>query len=443
LDSFMYRNGRLYCEEVAVNALAEQVGTPFYLYSANTLQRHYRALAQAFAELQPHICYSIKNCSNINIIGLLAQCGAGIDVVSGGELYRALQAGVAAEKIVFAGVAKSSEELREALEAGVGWINIESEEEFLNARAIAAQLKRTARVALRINPNVHDTRTPDKCATGKKDSKFGVDISHARNFFRTYGRDEFLQLKGVHVHLGSPIYISEPYETAIRVILSLVADVEAAGWASIEMVDLGGGFIAHYDSGQQGIHHWDQYAASIVPLMQPFVQRGGQVILEPGRSISANAGVLISQVQYTKQGVDKKFVMLDTGMNHFIRPMLYDAYHFIWPTVVAPGFEPATRNPKQGMAGLQLYDVVGPICESSDYLARDRELPPLQRGDLLCIYTAGAYCMAMASQYNSRPRPPEVLVDGHSATLIRRRESYRDLIELELAPSPLILDHGR
>jgi len=439
MDSFIYRNAQLHCEEIAVEKLAQSIGTPFFLYSAQTLRRHYQTFASAFGPLRPLICYSIKNCSNINIINLLARCGAGADVVSGGELYRALQAGVFAKNVVFAGVGKTTAELREALEAGVGWLNIESEQEFDNARRIAAELRLEVKAALRVNPNIYDARTPEECATGKKDSKFGVDISRAAAFFRSYGHDRFLQLRGLHVHLGSPVYEPETYAKAVRVILSLIDEVESAGWAKIEMVDLGGGYIAHYGNDQEGARNWSQYAARIVPLMESFVAAGGQVVLEPGRCISANAGVLIAKVQYVKRGAAKDFVVLDTGTNHIIRPLLYGAQHFIWPVTVAPGFVPASRSLEPEMRGLRTYDIVGPICESSDYLARDRLLPPLQRGELLCIYTAGAYCMAMANQYNSRPRPPEILVDGHTATVIRKRESYQDLIALEAEPSPLEL----
>jgi diaminopimelate decarboxylase len=437
MDHFSYQNGQLYCENVNVNDLAMKVDTPFFLYSKATFKDHFARFSNAFRELNPLVCYSIKNCGNIHLINLLVQCGSGIDVVSGGELFRALKGGVDPAKVVFAGVGKTSAEIRQAFEAKVGWLNVESEEEFENARAIAAEMQCEAKVALRINPNVYDPETHDKCATGKKDSKFGVDIARAKHFFETYSNDPFLKLRGLHIHMGSPIYTSEPYIKGITKILSLIEELEKVGH-KIEMIDIGGGFIAHYD-GQEKVLNWDEYASDIVPLLQPFVAGGGQVILEPGRSISANAGVLISRVLYKKVGVEKKFVILDTGMGHFIRPSFYDAYHFIWPTKVSREFVPKNRRSDLGVYGLETYDIVGPYCESSDYLAHDRNIPLVHQGDLMCIYTTGAYSMSMSSQYNGRPRPPEVLVDIQTAEIIRKRENYEDLINCELETNKIDL----
>lgn len=429
MDRFSYLAGRLHCEDVDVGELANRVGTPFYLYSKSTFLDHLERFTTAFRDLDPLICYSIKNCANINIIRLLVEQGAGIDVVSGGELYRALEAGADASRIVFAGAGKSDDEIRHALASGVGWMNVESEEEFENARAIAAGMGRAARVALRVNPDVYDAGTHEKTTTGKSRTKFGVDIDRAPQFFKTYGGDPYLKLSGLHMHLGSPIYSAQTYVRGINKLLGLTEQLEGAGHR-IEMIDIGGGFVAHYD-GQEEVQTWDAYAAQIVPVLKPFVGRGGRVIMEPGRSISANAGVLIARVQYKKAGGGKTFLILDTGMSHLIRPTLYGAYHFIWPTSVTPEFVPTSRRGDPGLGGLETYDVVGPICESGDYLAHDRPLPPVGRGDLLCVFTAGAYGMVMASQYNATPRPPEVLVDGRSATVIRRRETYEDLVEPE------------
>jgi diaminopimelate decarboxylase len=429
LDRFNYVSGRLHCESVDVNELADRVGTPFYLYSKSTFLDHLERLTTAFRDLNPLVCYSIKNCANINIIRLLVDHGAGVDVVSGGELYRALEAGADASKVVFAGVGKTDGEIHQALEAGVGWINVESEEEFENVRAIATAMGCAARAALRINPDVYDPGTHEKATTGKSRTKFGVDLDRALRFFETYGGDPHLPLSGLHMHLGSPIYSSQTYVRAITKMLSLREQLEGSGHR-IEMINIGGGYVAHYD-GQEEVQTWDEYGDQIVPLLRPFVDRGGRIILEPGRSISANAGVLISRVQYKKVGGGKTFLILDTGMSHLIRPTLYGAYHFIWPTSVPPELVPTSRRSDPGLGGLETYDVVGPICESGDYLARNRELPPVSRGDLLCIFTAGAYGMVMASQYNSIPRPPEILVDGRSAKLIRRRENYEDLIDPE------------
>ena len=430
MDHFRYQDGQLYCEDVNVDELAAQIGTPFYLYSKATFEDHYDRFFNAFRELNPLVCYSIKNCGNIHVIDLLVSRGAGIDVVTGGELYRALKGGADASKVVFAGVGKSSSEIRQALEVGVGWLNVESEEECDSIRAIAADVGCTARVALRVNPDVYDAKTHKECATGKADSKFGVDIGRAVQFFETYGNDPHLDLKGIHIHLGSPIHTSAPYVEAITKVLNLVEELAAAGHR-IEMLDIGGGYAAHYD-GREEARTWDHYASDIVPLLRGFVEQGGQFVIEPGRAISANAGVLISRVQYVKVGVNKRFAILDTGMGHLIRPVLYGAYHFIWPTSVSAEYVPKNRSLDPGVHGLETYDVVGPICEPSDYLARDRALPPVHRGDLLCVFTAGAYGMTMASQYNAIPRPKEVLVESRSAKVIRRGESYDDLIEPEL-----------
>lgn len=424
----------MYCEEVNVDALAASVGTPFYLYSKRTLADHYVRFAETFSALQPQICYSIKNCGNLHLIKVLVNLGAGIDVVSGGELSRALEAGADPKKIVFAGVGKTSAEIRQALEAGIGWLNVESEAEFENARAIAAELRCRARVALRVNPHVYDPGTPQKCATGRSDTKFGVDIDHVPRFFEAYGRDPWLTLAGLHIHLGSPIYSSDTYVRGIEKLLGLLPELEKRGHA-IEMLDIGGGYIAHYDGSE--LADWGRYAADIVPLLKPFVERGGKVIMEPGRAISANAGVLITRVQYVKRTPARKFTIVDAGMSHCIRPTLYGAYHFIWATRVPPGLVPPDRRSTPDLPGLEVCDVVGPVCESSDYLAQDRLLPPVERGELLCVFTAGAYSMAMASQYNTIPRPPEVLVDGKAATVIRRRETYDDLVALEREPQAI------
>jgi diaminopimelate decarboxylase len=429
VDDFAYRAGQLYCEDVDVDALAAKVGTPFYLYSRATLERHFDRLSAAFGELDPLLCYSIKSCGNVHLVDVLRRRGAGADVVSGGELHRALAAGVEPSKIVFAGVGKTTDELRYALESGVAWINVESEQEFENARRLATELRREARAALRVNPNAYDPKTHDKCATGKVDSKFGVDISRARRFFERYGGDRWLRLAGLHMHIGSPIYTTEPYKLGITRLLALADELAGIGHR-IEMIDIGGGYAAFYD-GREDKQSWDEYGRDLVPLLRPFVAGGGGVVLEPGRSIVGNAGVLVTRVQYLKAGLTKQFVVVDTGMSHLIRPAMYDAYHFIWPTRPGAGREPRNRTTDPGVAGLERYDVVGPICESSDYLAHDRALPPVARGDLLCIFTAGAYGMAMASQYNSLPRPPEVLVDGARAKIIRRRETYDDLVQLE------------
>ena len=422
------------CESVNIDDLAKKVGTPFYLYSTNTFVGHYNRIAEAFSELKPIVCYSIKGCGNLNILKKLVSLGSGMDVVSGGELFRAQQAGVDCKKVVYAGVGKTDREIREALKAGIGWFNIESEAEFENIAAIAKELNCKARGALRVNPDVADPKTHVKTRTGNKGTKFGVDVDRAKQFFETYSRNEYLELSAVHIHIGSPIYSPTPYVGAIEVILGLVNELKNRG-ITIKTIDIGGGFAADYETGASP--SYKEYAAAIVPLLKSFVQSGGQIIIEPGRTISGNSGVLISKVLYIKKGGDKNFVIVDTGMHQLIRPTLYEAKHFIWPTRVSSEHQPKERKMSMEMPGLVASDVVGPICESADYLAKDRAIPPVKRGDLLCVFTAGAYGMVMASQYNAMPRPPEVLVEGDKAFVIRDRESYEDLIEHEKQISPV------
>ncbi|MBI1370473.1 MAG: diaminopimelate decarboxylase [Planctomycetes bacterium] len=431
MDWFQYRDGQLFCEEVNVDELAGKVGTPLYVYSRRTLEHHYDQIAKAFAELDPLICYSIKSCGNMHIVKLLAERGAGMDVVSGGELHRARAAGVPMSKIVYAGVGKTDAEIRQGLDAGIGYFNIESEAEFENISAIARAAGQHTQAALRVNPDVADPNTHAKTTTGKKETKFGVDIDRARRFFEKYGHDAHCRLRAIHLHIGSPIYSAEPYVLAIKKALDLIADLRGKGY-TIDAIDIGGGYAADYESGKSP--SYDTYAKDIVPLLRG---QGLKVILEPGRTIAANAGILLSRVLYVKTGGRKKFVIVDSGMHHLVRPAMYDAFHFIWPTNVAPQQVPAKRAADPGNTGLEPADVVGPICETGDVLAKDRLMPMVARGDLLAIFTAGAYGMVMASHYNTMPNPAEVLVAGDSATIIRRRETYDDLLEAERRTQPV------
>ena len=432
MDHFHYRDGRLHCEGLAIDDIVARTGTPTYIYSRATLEYHYDAIARAFSELDPIICYSIKSCGNLHLIKLLVDRGAGMDVVSGGELYRALEAGADPAKIVYAGVGKTDPEIEAGVRAGIGWFNIESEEEFENVARIAQRLGKTCRGALRVNPDIYDPKTHAKTTTGKKETKFGVDIERAKRFFETYGKNPHCRLDAIHLHIGSPIYSPDPYVQAITKALELIDDLRAHGH-TITTIDIGGGYAADYESNRSP--SYDTYASAIVPLLRG---KGLKVILEPGRTIAANSGVLVTQVQYLKMGGTKKFVIVDAGMNDLIRPAMYDAFHFIWPTRVSESHVPTKRLadmvetlPHSGGGGLEVVDVVGPICESSDVFAKGRAIPPVKRGDNLCIFTAGAYGMAMASNYNAMPRPAEVLVDDHAAKVIRRRETYDDLIAHE------------
>ena len=428
MDHFQYRDGQLYCEDTPMSAIAERVGTPVYVYSKQTFLDHYTAIKSAFAELDPIICYSIKSCGNVHLVKLLAQQGCGMDVVSGGELFRAQQGGADMNKVVYAGVGKTDSEIEMAINAGIGWFNIESEAEVENIAAIAKRLGKPAHGALRINPDVADARTHAKTTTGSKETKFGVDIERARRFFHTYGKSEHLKLDAIHLHIGSPIYSPQPYVKAIIKALELIDELRVEGF-TINTIDIGGGYAADYETGASPAY--SDYANAIVPLLSKFKHGGGTIILEPGRTIAANAGILLAQVQYIKQGGSKKFVIVDTGMHHLIRPTLYEAWQFVWPTRVSPEHVPTGRSKDMNLPGLEVSEVVGPICETGDYLAKDRPLPPVQRGDLLAVFSAGAYGMVMASHYNTMPNPPEVLIDGDKIEIIRRRETYEDLVAAE------------
>ena len=424
MDHFVYLDGQLCCEHVPLARLAEAVGTPAYVYSRATFLEHYGRIARAFAELRPDVCYSIKSCPNLHVCGLLAQQGAGFDVVSGGEVYRALRAGGDAARFVFAGVGKTDTEIHQAIDAGVGLFNVESEPELENLARIAAGRKISLPAALRINPDV-DPQTHPYTATGLKQSKFGVDLERALGVFREYGRSEHLRLCGLHLHLGSPVNAVEPYVRAIRRATELIDRLAAEGF-QIECLDIGGGFGAHYEAGEAPSAA--DYAEAIVPLLRG---RGLRVILQPGRSIAANAGILLTRVLYLKHSGGRSFVIVDAGMSELIRPALYGARHFIWPVLPPPGLVPPSRSIDLQLQGSTEVDVVGPLCESGDFLARARFLPPLKRGDLLAVFSAGAYGFSMASQYNSRPRPPELLVEGDAFRTIRARETYADLIRGE------------
>ena len=427
MDSFHYQDGNLHCEQVPAARIAEELGTPVYIYSAATFQQHYQKLRQAFAEVDPLICYSVKVCGNLSVCRLLVEMGSGFDIVSGGELFRALQAGGSAEKIVYAGVGKTDEEIRQAIDAGIACFSVESEAELGNIIRLARQCNTETRAALRVNPDV-DPKTHRHTTTGKKGTKFGIDLERAMKVFKQYGHDKLVKLTGIHIHIGSPVNSTEPYVQAVTRILSFIDTLRAEGF-TIDTLDIGGGFGADYTSGQAPLAA--NYAEAIVPLLR---NKGLRLVIEPGRSIAANAGILVTRVLYLKQGGDKTFAVVDTAMNDLIRPALYDAFHFIWPVKVAKEFEIERRLEPVQLAETKKFDIVGPICESADFLARNRLLPPLARGDLLAVFTAGAYGFVMSSQYNARPRAAEVLVEHNRFRVIRRRETYEDLVALEREP---------
>jgi len=428
MDYFNYKNGELFAENVSVERIAAKVGTPVYIYSKATFENHLQKIQQAYSKLDTMICYSVKACSNINILKFMAKAGSGFDIVSGGELYRVLKAGGNPSKIVYAGVGKTDAEIMEALNAGIGYFNIESEAELENLIRLAKKHKTTKKnppkVALRVNPDV-DPKTHIYTTTGKRETKFGVDIEQARKVFADYGRNKAVKLCAIHIHLGSAGHTVEPYVEAIKKILTLIEQLRSNGFA-VEALNIGGGYGADYVTAESPTAA--DYSAAIVPLL---TGKNLKLILEPGASIAANAAVLATKVLYLKKSGRKKFVIVDAAMNDLIRPPLYNAFHFIWPVKVAEKFMPERRTNDLQLNGTEVVDVVGPICESADFFAKDRALPPVKCGDTVSIFTAGAYGFSMSSNYNSRCRAAEVLVDGNKFKIIRKRETCKDLISLE------------
>ena len=424
MDDFHYKDGELFCESASLTRLADDFGTPLYVYSAKTLRDHFTRFREAFAALDPTVCFSVKSCQNLSILRLLHSCGAAFDVVSGGELARVLEIGGDPSRVVFAGVGKTDAEIEAALRAGIGWFNVESEAEMEILAQIAARLNKTARAALRVNPDV-DPHTHVYTTTGKRETKFGVDLVRAKRVFQEFHGRPGLDLSGIHLHIGSPVNSVEPYVESIGKTLSLIDELRGEGFA-IRALNIGGGFGAHYDGSEAPPA--SAYAQRIVPLLRG---RGLQSLIEPGRSIAANAGVLLTRVLYTKASGDRRFIIVDAAITELIRPALYSSFHFAWPVRPKDGLIPPYRGKDLRLSETTLVDVVGPVCESGDFLAKERWLPPMSRGDLICLFTAGAYGFVMSSQYNSRPRAAEVLVEGDRAGLIRRRETYADLVAAE------------
>ncbi len=425
MDFFNYRDGELYCEGLPAEKLAREVGTPAYIYSKATLLHHYRQVADAFAPIGATVCFSIKSCGNINICRLLADAGCGFDVTSGGELFRALQAGGDPKKIIYAGVGKTDQEIADGIRAGIAAFNLESEAEIENIDRVAASIGMHAIGAIRVNPDV-DPKTHVKTTTGKKETKFGVDIDRAERVFEQYRNLKHLRIAGVHMHIGSPVYEIQPYVDAVTKVTALIDRLTERGH-KIEWFDAGGGFAVNYERPGQA-HPVTEHARALIPLLKDKPYR---VALEPGRYIAGNAGILLTRVLYRKTGGEKRFVIVDAGMNDLIRPTLYESYHHVWPVTPDAANVPAERNSATVPVNGETVDVVGPICESGDYLAKNRPLPITKRGDLLAVFTAGAYGFAMSSNYNNRPRAPEVLVDGDTYKVIRRRETLEDLVALE------------
>jgi diaminopimelate decarboxylase len=425
MDHFHYHNRILHCDEVPVPALAQTYGTPLYVYSQKTLLHHLGELQRAFAAAEPLICYSIKTNPNIHLARLMAEHGTGFDVTSGGELFRALKAGGVGPKIVFAGAGKTDAEMRYGLEVGVLMFNVESEGELLALADLAKSMGKVVQVALRVNPDL-PPKTHAKTDTSVKGVKFGLDIDTVLEFAQKMAGHPHVKIAGLHMHLGSPILSAQPYQQGIEKGMVLVEKLRKQGH-DIKYINMGGGFGIHYRKREA--LPAEAFAQVIVPAVK---QLGCRLILEPGRFIVGNAGILVSRVIYTKDSGGKHFVIQDAAMNDLIRPTLYDAFHRVWPVAPAAGFPTPPEDYEAEIPGTIKCDVVGPVCESGDFLAKDRRLPPVCRDDLLATFSAGAYGMAMSSNYTGRPRAAEVLVDGAASRLIRRRETFDDLIRAEI-----------
>lgn len=411
---FSYKDGILYCEEVPLEEIAKEVGTPLYVYSYRTLERHYEVFNEALKDLNHLICYSVKANSNLAVIRTFAQKGAGADVVSGGELFRALKAGVAPNRIVFSGVGKSPEELRYALEVGVLMINVESEEELRLLAGLAAEKGTRAPMSIRVNPDV-DPLTHPYVSTGLRSSKFGLEMKKAYELFLWASRSPNLEVMGLSCHIGSQITELGPFLEAFGKIKEFFLSLKEAG-LNIRFVDLGGGLgITYRDEDPP---HPSEYGKALCELVR---EMNCTFVFEPGRVLVGNAGVLVTKVLYRKENGGKRFVVVDAAMNDLIRPTLYKAYHEILPCKLE-------ERPRIKV------DIVGPICETGDYLARDREIAEPMPGELLAVMSAGAYGFSMSSNYNSRPRAAEVMVKGDSFWVVRKREDYEDLIRGEEIP---------
>ncbi|MBL8566503.1 MAG: diaminopimelate decarboxylase [Hyphomicrobiaceae bacterium] len=419
MHHFHYRDGVLHAENVSLARLAAEVGTPFYCYSTATLQRHYKVLSEAFSGQNALICFAVKANSNQAVLATMARLGAGMDVVSEGELRRARAAGVPADKIIFAGVGKTRAEMAYALREGIYGFNVESEPELLALSSVASEMGLTARVALRVNPDV-DAKTHAKISTGKSENKFGIPYADAAALYAEARTLPGIEASGIHMHIGSQITDLKPFRDAFRLMRDLVQTLRADGH-HLGHLDLGGGLGVPYRGPSDVPPHPDDYAGVV---MDELGDLGLKLILEPGRMIVGNAGVLVARTIFVKEGADRTFTIVDAAMNDLIRPTLYEAYHEIWPVEEA-----------RGELAPVMQDVVGPVCETGDYLALERVLPPFRAGDLMAVMTAGAYGAVMSSTYNSRLLVPEVLVNEDRYAVVRPRPDYEDLIGLDRLPT--------
>ncbi len=415
MHEFKYRGNTLYCENVNIEAISRKYGTPLYVYSHKTIIDHLLKLKRAFKRISPLICYSVKANSNLSILKLIVKRGAGLDIVSGGELYRAKLIKCPPQRIVYASVGKTDEEIKEAIKYGILTFNVESVSELDRIDYISSRFKKKTKVALRINPDV-EPGTHKYITTGDKETKFGLDIGTARGVFLKSSAYKYLDIVGIHIHIGSQITTSVPFVKAIKKIFPLVKELKARKYP-LRYFNIGGGMGIVYD--KEKAQSASSFARKVGPLLKDL---GLKIILEPGRFIIGNAGILVAKVLYIKDTSHKRFVIVDAAMNDLLRPALYDAYHEIIPL---------KRNHNLTISQRQkLVDVVGPVCESGDFLGKGRKLA-VKEGDYLAILGAGAYGFSMSSNYNSRRRPAEVLIEGRRVYLIRERETYRDLVRRE------------
>jgi len=405
MHRFKYKGKSLYCENVNVANIAKKVGTPVFIYSKNTLLDHYRRMQNALRAVNPLICFSVKSNSNIAVLKTLVDAGSGLDIVSGGELHRARLVNTPPERIVYAGVGKRKDEIIDAIRSGILFFNVESPEELALINKCAKKMKKKVNIAIRINPDV-DVSTHKYIITGKGETKFGVDFKTAKEIFRTSWKYRNTNIRGVHIHVGSQILNAEPFQNAIKKVLKFLNGNKIF----VEYLNIGGGLGIVYSMEKPETAM--RFAKKILPLLK---KSGLKLILEPGRFISGNSGIMVTRVLFRKKTGRKRFLIVDSGMNDLIRPSLYEAYHTIVPVA------------KSEKAKKVKYDVVGPICETGDFLAKDRMLPALNQGDLLAVMGAGAYGYTMSSNYNSRPRAAEVMVSGNRFFVAKERETYKDL----------------
>jgi diaminopimelate decarboxylase len=421
MHHFEYKNDELHCEQVPVAHIADQVGTPFYLYSHATITRHYRVFDEAFNGLDHLTCFSVKSNSNIAILRVLAQEGAGADIVSGGELLRTLRAGIPADKIVYSGVGKTPGDIELALKSHIFMFNVESTQELHVVSRVAGNLGVKAAIAIRINPDV-ETETHPYLATGISENKFGIPMKDALHAYEIADELENIELRGISCHIGSQLTDLHPFTKALRSLHDLLSELRKMGM-EIGYLNLGGGLGITYDD--ETPPHPNEYASALKEMME-----GDSItlILEPGRVIIGNAGILVTRALYTKSTANKRFIIVDAAMNDLIRPALYDSFHAVQPV-------------KRAVSGMVKADLVGPVCETGDFFARDRAMPPFEQGDLVALMSAGAYGFSMASNYNSRPRPAEVMVKGDQFSIIRARETAEELFKGESVPEFLESNH--